>query len=209
MSTEEQVVALRRPDPPAARGRPGSADDAALLAAVPHDAAAFEAVYRSHVRRVIGFAVGRCSSAEDVADVVAQTFVRLLGAAGRYDPVLGRPEAYVLGIAANVVRDHHRRTARHAALVSRLSGRDLLDADDIERIDAAIDAARRAPGARRALAAVPPGERAVLDLVVDGRSAGQAADELGISAGAARTRLSRARRRVRDLMTTTDEERSR
>src|SRR5688572_18165436 len=101
MSTEEQAVALRRPDPPA-RGRPGSADDAELLAAVPHDVDAFEAVYRSHVRRVTGFAVGRCSSAEDVADVVAQTFVRLLGAAGRYDPALGRPEAYVLGIAANV-----------------------------------------------------------------------------------------------------------
>jgi RNA polymerase sigma factor (sigma-70 family) len=209
MSIEEPALAARHPGSPAARGGPEPPADADLLAAAHHDVAAFEAVYRRHVRRVTGFAASRCASAEDVADVVAQTFVRLLAAAGRYDPNRGDPAAYVLGIAANVMREHHRRAARQTALLARLSGRDLLDADDIERIDAAIDAARRAPGARRALDEVPSGERAVLHLVADGHSTRQAAHELGISPGAARTRLSRARRRVRDLMTTTDQERER
>ena len=206
MSIEEPALAAQPPGSPATGSGPEPAADADLLAAAHHDVAAFEAVYRRHVRRVTGFAASRCASAEDVADVVAQTFIRLLTAAGRYDPNRGDPAAYVLGIAANVMREHHRRAARQTALLARLSGRELLDADDIERIDAAIDAARRAPGARRALDEVPSGERAVLHLVADGHSTRQAAHELGISPGAARTRLSRARRRVRDLMTTTDQE---
>jgi hypothetical protein len=91
-----------------------------------------------------------------VADVVAQTFVRLLAAAGRFDPARGEPEAFVLGIAANVVRDLHRLTTRQRALDARMSAAELLDADDTARIDAAIDAARAASTARRALDAMHP-----------------------------------------------------
>jgi RNA polymerase sigma factor (sigma-70 family) len=192
--------------PPSGRGH-DDADAAALLAAVPHDVRAFEAVYRRYVRRVTGFAVSRCATAEDVADVVAQTFVRLLGAAARYDPALGDPAAFVLGIARNVVRDVQRRASRDERLVGRLAGRDLLDADDIGRLEAAIDAERAAPTLWQAVDAVPAGERAVLRLVADGHTPSQAAGELGITPGAARTRLARARRRARDHLTaTTDPE---
>src|SRR5262245_15917623 len=118
------------------------ANDAELLAAVPADEAAFEAFYRGHVRRVTAFAARRCPCAEDVADVVAITFVRLLDAARRYDPALGEPAAFLLGIAANVLRDQGRRDARHQALVSRLAARERLDDDDIDRIDTAISAAQ-------------------------------------------------------------------
>jgi RNA polymerase sigma factor (sigma-70 family) len=174
-----------------------ASDDAALLAALPGDVAAFEAFYRRYVRRVTAFAASRCSCAADVADVVAQTFVRLLGAAERYDPDRGGAAPFVLGIAANVARDVQRRRARDEALVARLVGRDLLDADESERIEAAIDAARAAAGLHTDLAAIPAGEREMLRLVADGHTPGQAARELGISANAGRTRLSRARRRMR------------
>ncbi|MGH9229387.1 MAG: RNA polymerase sigma factor [Acidimicrobiales bacterium] len=180
-------------------------DDAELFARAEHDAAAFEALYRRHVRRVAAYAASRCSSADDVADVVAQTFVRLLAAAGRFDPARGGPEAFVLGIAANVVRDLHRRTTRQRALAARVSGAELLDADDTTRIDAAIDAARAASAARRALDAMPPGEGDVLRLVARGASPGEAAVVLGISPGAARVRLSRARHRIRTRLATDTE----
>jgi RNA polymerase sigma-70 factor (ECF subfamily) len=106
----------------------------------------------------------------------------------------------VLGIAAKVVRELHRSGARRRALVSKLAGRDLLGGDDIERIEVAIDAARTAGAVTGALRDVPPGEREMLRLVAEGRTPGQAADELGISPGAAWTRLSRARRRLRALV---------
>jgi RNA polymerase sigma-70 factor (ECF subfamily) len=172
--------------------------DAELLAAVPEDVAAFEAFYRGHVRRVTAFAAKRCSCAEDVADVVAVTFVRLLDAARRYDPARGEPAAFLMGIAANVIRDQARRDTRQQALVSKLAARDRLDEDDLDRIDAAIDAAQQLHGdIGDALSAMPAGERDMLRLVARGHTQAQAADELGISHGAGRVRLTRARQRLR------------
>ena len=183
-----------------------TASDAELLAALPHDVAAFEAFYRRYVRRVMGFAVKRCSSAEDAADVVAHTFVRLLSAARRYDPARAQPSTFVLGVAANVVRDQRRHNARHRALVTKLAGRGLLEADDIVAVDAAIDAASTARSLTGALATVPPGEQEVLRLVAAGQTPGQAAVALGISPTAARARLSRARRRLRLHLSPSDKE---
>jgi RNA polymerase sigma factor (sigma-70 family) len=173
------------------------ATDAELLAALPDDVGTYEEFYRRHVRRVTAFAAKRCSCAEDVADVVAVTFVRLLGAARRYDPDRGEPAAFVMGIAANVIRDQERREARHQALVSKLSTRDQLDDDDVERIDAAICAAQLTADMRDALSAIPPGEQEMLRLLAGGHTQAQAAARLGISAGAGRVRLTRARQRLR------------
>jgi RNA polymerase sigma-70 factor (ECF subfamily) len=168
-----------------------------LLVRAASDVAAFEAVYRRYVRRVTAYAVRRCRSADDVADVVAQTFFRLITAAARYDPARAEPVAFVYGIAANVIREHDRRLQRQQSLVHRLIGHDLLDGDEAERVDAAIDAAARARGLGDALGSISAAEQDVLRLVAGGRTPGQAAAELGISAGAARVRLARARRRLR------------
>lgn len=182
------------------------ADPAELLAVSPRDPAAFEAFYRGHVRRVTAFAAQRCASAEDVADVVAETFARLLDAAERYDPSRSDPCSFLLGIAGNVVRDLYRRQTRHRALVFKLSGRDLLHPDDIDRVEAALDAVRSADRVERVATVVPPGEEAVLRLVAGGRTASEAAHDLGISPGAAWTRLSRARQRIRTALSRASEE---
>jgi RNA polymerase sigma-70 factor (ECF subfamily) len=174
------------------------ASDAVLLATAAHDRAAFEALYVRYVRRVTAFAARRCASADDVADVVAQTFFRLIGASARYEPGRAEPGAFVFGIAANVIRELHRGRARHRALVERLQGHDLLDGDETERVEAAIDAARRARALHHLIEAAPPTDREVLGLVAAGHTPAQAAEELGISPGAARVRLARARRRFRD-----------
>jgi RNA polymerase sigma-70 factor (ECF subfamily) len=184
----------------------GETSDAELLVAAATDVAAYEALYRRYVRRVAAFAVGRCTCAEDVADAVALTFVRLLDVAERYDPARGEPGPFVFGIAANVIRDLHRRDVRERALVARLRGRDLLQPDDVERVDAAIDAARTVERVTGAFDGVPAGELEMLRLVAGGRTPGEAADDLGISSGAGWTRLSRARRRLRTRVPTIDEE---
>jgi Sigma-70 region 2 len=71
---------------------------------------------------VTAFAARRCSCAEDVADVVAQTFVRLLEVADRSDPTRGDPGPFVFGIAVNAARDLHRRGSRQRAIASKLVG---------------------------------------------------------------------------------------
>jgi RNA polymerase sigma-70 factor (ECF subfamily) len=179
-------------------------DDGGLLAAARGDIGSFEKVYRRYVGRVTAYAATRCASAADVGDVVAQTFVRLLRVADRYDPDRGEPGAFVFAVAANVVRDHHRSTRRQRQLVHRLAGRDLLDdADEIELVDAAIDAARAAPAAERALDTVSVSEEEILRMIADGASPSEAAVVLGISPVAARGRLFRARRRVKAQLTGT------
>jgi RNA polymerase sigma-70 factor (ECF subfamily) len=176
-----------------------SADDVTLLRRAAGDHRALEALYRRYVRRVTAFAARRCATADDVADAVAETFDRLLRSAHRYDPERGPVVAFVFAIAGSTIAEQHRQSVRRQALADRLQGRDLLDDDDVARIDTALDAALSVAALAPALDALPAADGEILRLVADGMSPTEAAHELGISANAARTRLSRARRRVRDL----------
>jgi RNA polymerase sigma-70 factor (ECF subfamily) len=177
-------------------------DDGTDLVAAANDIGAFEKVYRRYVGNVTAYAVTRCDSASDVGDVVAQTFVRLLRVVDRYDPARGEPGAFVFAVASSTLRDHYRSMRRQRALVHRLAGRDLFAGDETEQVEAAIDAARVAPAAARALDSVG-NDGEILRLVAGGASPGEAASVLGISPTAARGRLFRARRRVRSQLATT------
>lgn len=172
--------------------------DSELVTRLRTDPAALDAFYRRHVDRVTRFAARRCRNPEDLADVVADTFVEAVLSAERFDPARGEPVAWLLGIAAHRVSGTHRRDRRDRALGVALAGRELLDEDDHERLGRRIDAERLAPAIERALAAMPPGERDVLELVdLDGLAPAEAARALGILPAAARMRLARARRRLR------------
>jgi RNA polymerase sigma factor (sigma-70 family) len=181
-------------------------DERALLARAAGDVEAFEAIYRRYVGRVTAYATSRCTSAADVADVVAQTFVRLLRTADQYDPERGEPVTFLMVLASSAVGDHYRQVNRERRLVHRLAGRDLLDADESDRIDAAIDAARAAGPVQDALAALPVGEAEVIELVAAGASPAEAAAALDISAGAARVRLHRGRSRLRSKLSNRSKE---
>jgi RNA polymerase sigma-70 factor (ECF subfamily) len=175
-------------------------DDGAVLLAAASDIGAFEKVYRRYVGNVTAYAVARCDTAADVGDVVAQTFVRLLRVVGTYDPGRGEPGAFVFAVASSTLRDHYRARRRRRALVHRLAGRDLLDADETDVVESAIDAARAAPAAEQALDRVPRNDEEILRLVAAGASPSEAASALGISPTAARGRLFRARRRVQSQL---------
>lgn len=176
-------------------------DDRVLLARLSSEPTAFEAFYRRHVDRVTGFAVRRCATADEVADLVAAVFLAVIESADRYDPARGEPVGWLFGVAANTLRTQRRRRWRQLAVASRVSGQRLLDADDVSRLEERIDAARLTEELRRGVARLPRGERAMLELVAyDGLSPAEAATALGISAGAARVRLHRARQRLREAV---------
>jgi RNA polymerase sigma-70 factor (ECF subfamily) len=177
-------------------GRSDAEDEADLLRRAVEEHEALAEIYRRYVRRVTAFAARRCTSADDVADVVAETFDRLLRSAHRYDPARGPVAAFVFSIAESRVFEQRRRAARQHRLRARLIGRDLLDEDDVARIDTALDAARSLAELEPALATLSTGEDEVLRLVADGLSPTEAARELGITANSARVRLHRARRHV-------------
>jgi len=172
--------------------------EARLLARLADDEAAFEAIYRRYVRRITAYAARRCATPEDVADVVAQTFVRLLRRSSTFDPERGTVSSFVYALAASEVADHHRAGTRRRRLSDRVAGRALLGDDDHSRLERALDARREVAALEPALATLAPGEDAVLRLVADGLSPAEAARSLAITPDAARARLARARRRVRD-----------
>ena len=173
------------------------ADDSWLLTALPGDALALETFYRRHVSKVIGFASRRCATPEDTADLVAATFLALIGSASKFDQRRGTPVSYLLGIAARLHAGRARRWSRERRAIERMQGHRLLDADDHARLEEQIDAARAASPLATALAALPSGQRDVLDLISnEGLTVTQAAHALGIAPATARVRLSRARRAV-------------
>jgi RNA polymerase sigma-70 factor (ECF subfamily) len=97
------------------------------------------------------------------------------------------------------VSSERRRVAREAERDLRFSGRRLLEADDIARIEDRLDAESPGRRALAALASLPEGERAVMELIaVDQLTVTEAAAALGIRQVTARVRLHRARKALRE-----------
>ncbi|MGA5363755.1 RNA polymerase sigma factor [Streptomyces purpurascens] len=167
-------------------------------AAAAHDPQLFEEFYRRHVDAVMSFVARRVADVHTVADLTAEVFLAALDSAHTYRPGRGDERAWLYGIARNIVSSERRRVARETARDRRISGRRLLEPDDIARLEDKLDA--ESPG-RRALAALerlPDGERAVVELVaVDQLTVTEAAAALGIRQVTARVRLHRARKTLR------------
>lgn len=188
---------LRRP--------PDGGSDEELLAAATTDKAAFLEFYDRHVEQVIAFGVRRLGDSDQVADLVAEVFLAVLRSAGSYDPRRGTARAWLYGIAANVVAGGRRRAAKEAGAYAQLFGRRLLEPDDYAELDSRLDAASAARRLSEAMARVPRADRVVLELVaLDQLTVTEAAAALGIRPGAARSRLARARRRLRADLTDPD-----
>jgi RNA polymerase sigma factor (sigma-70 family) len=179
-------------------------------AAAAHDPQLFEEFYRRHVDAVTPFVARRVADPHTVADLTAEIFLAVLDSAHTYRPSLGSETAWLYGVALPhsrlrssggtpiVVSSERRRIACESRRDLRISGRRLLEADDIARLEDRLDA--ESPG-RRALAALeqlPEGERAVMELIaVDQLTVTEAAAALGIRQVTARVRLHRARKSLR------------
>lgn len=162
------------------------------------DPVAFEAFYRRHVEAVTRFMARRVGDPHTVADLVAEVFMAVLDSAHTYRPSLGSEVGWLYGIARNMLSAERQRSAREFRLTERISGRRLLDADDLSRLEERLDAESPARRALAAMAVLPESERAVLELVaIDQLTVGEAAAALGIRQGAARVRLHRARQSLR------------
>ncbi|WP_345558487.1 sigma-70 family RNA polymerase sigma factor [Streptomonospora halophila] len=155
----------------------------------------FEEFYRRHVERITRFVARRVDDPHTAADLTADVFLAAIRSADSYRPDRGEEEAWLFGIARNVVAAERRRAAREADSGNRLAGRRLLDSDDITRMEERIHAEDRARELLGSMAELPEGERQVLELVaVDQLSVTEAAAALGIRKVTARVRLHRARK---------------
>jgi RNA polymerase sigma-70 factor, ECF subfamily len=140
------------------------------------------------VHRYLLFLTGEPSAAEDLT---GETFEKAFRAWRRFDPRRGTPRAWLCGIARRVALDHLRAEERRRRREERYA-----------RSAAAVDEPAFGDGpVPAALRELPPGDREVIVLRVlldlDGPTAARL---LGISQTACSTRLSRALKRLEEMM---------
>ena len=159
---------------------------------------AFGEVYRANVGVVSGFFARRCSDPQTVADLTSETFVRAIASYRHFDPSRGTARAWLIGISQNVFRRYVSDSAEDREAIQRLAGQAVLGEDDVDELVARIDAQKAGRVLLERAAAFPEIERVALELVdVMQMSPKEAARVVGVSAGALRVRLFRARTRLR------------
>ncbi len=153
-------------------------------------------LYERHAAAVFRF-LSRRAGAAAAEDLLSEVFVSALAARNRVVPhASGSALPWLYGIANNVVRRYLRRAHRPWP-----SPRDA--GMDWDAVDARIDAEAQRGQLRVALSALSRAERDVLLLVAwDGLTTVEAAEALGISPVAARSRLHRARQRIHRVLDT-------
>jgi len=178
-------------------------------------AESFERFVESHGERAFQFAYRLCGNMDDAKDLVQESFRRLLERWDRYDPA--QPlDAWFFAILRNVYRDGRRRFAarRQLSLDAPLDG-DEKGAGLAERVadgeDGTLETlARRDVSARVrcALASLSEEHRAVLLLCdVEEWSYQDVSRALELPLGTVRSRVSRARSALRELLCAELEER--
>lgn len=170
-------------------------EQAGPLAAPP---VSFEVLYRSRVDAVMGFFARRSGDPETVGDLTAETFLEALRSYGSFDPGRGSAEGWLFAVARRVFARHCEEVARRHLADARLAGHRGLDDDAIAELQERIDAEKSARELVARLQTMPQLEREAIELVdLAGLAPRQAARALGISAGALRVRLFRARAQLR------------
>ncbi|GID28797.1 RNA polymerase sigma factor [Paractinoplanes brasiliensis] len=158
------------------------------------DEGRFRRAYARDFESLLAYATRRVEQPADAADVVAETFL-VAWRRRRELPDGDETRLWLYGVARNVLANHHRAGIRRERLGVRLRRR--------------LTAVTRDPGAEvperlavhAALGSLGDLDREVLTLTVwEGLRPREAAIVLGISAAAVRTRLSRARARVREVL---------
>jgi RNA polymerase sigma factor (sigma-70 family) len=164
-------------------------DEELLAVARSGDGGAYAAFYRRYERAVLSY-FGRAGARPDVrADLAAETFARALAGLERFDPALGRPAAWLFGIARHVLLASYERGRVDSAARRRLAMAPLLlDDEAIERIDDVSEAA----AVLAVLEALPGDQRAAIEArIVLEREYADIARDLQCSEQVVRKRVSR------------------
>jgi len=163
------------------------------------DPDAFGVLFDGDARALYNLAFRLTGSWQDAEEVVALTFLEAWRLRGRVEPDGGPLRPWLLGIAVNVTRNLARAARRHRAAMDRLPPAPVVP-DFADDVAARIDDTARLAVVRAAFGRLRPGEQEVIALCVwSGLDYAAAAQALGIPVGTVRSRLSRARRKLRAL----------
>lgn len=188
------------PDPPAATS---PRQQRLLLRAGDHDT--FTRLYVAHGDEVFAAALRLTGSRASAEDVTSETFLVAWRRRGDVDPSDLPLRGWLLAIAAHQALNATRGRRRRLAFLGSDRARPAVVADFADEAAGRIDDARRLERTRRAMDALTRRELEVVSLCVWSElSYQEAADALGIPVGTVRSRLNRARARLRELVAATE-----
>jgi RNA polymerase sigma factor (sigma-70 family) len=189
-------------DPPPNHGddRSESLNDSAAEkptpSSLPPHLAQFEQVYRAEFGHVAAYFARRTLDPQFVADLTADTFVAAIQSLDTLNLERASARAWILGIARRVYlryRESDPRTAERQGLTERM-----LDAEEAKELTWRIEIERSSRELIGRLERMSALDREAVELVdLCGLTHVEAARELGISSGALRVRLARARARLK------------
>jgi len=167
------------------------------------DPAAFAELFDAYARTVYNHAFRLTADWSVAEDVMSATFLEAWRLRERVDPEGGSLRPWLLGVATNIARNHCRSNRRYRTAVAAgaQAGTAALEVPDhADLVAGRVDDRRRVSAVLTALARLRRPEREVLTLCLwEGLEYAEAAEALGIPVGTVRSRLSRARTRLRKL----------
>jgi RNA polymerase sigma factor (sigma-70 family) len=156
----------------------------------------FALLFRRHATGIGRYAARRLGPGP-AEDIVAETFLVAFRQRDRYDPARCDARPWLFGIAGNLIRRHYRDEVRQLRALAR-TGVDPAAESFTDRSDARLAAGAASRAVAAAIADLDPDQRDVLLLITWGElTYDQAAEALGVPEGTVRSRMNRARTRLR------------
>ena len=183
--------------------RVGQDSDASVVERSWHEPEAFAELFDRHADSVHRYAARRLG-AEAAEDVMAETFTTAFQQRFRYDTGQAGARPWLFGIATNLISRHRRAEARRLRALGRLppdATGGQAEETVADRVAARVSAQAVGHELASALARLPARHRDVL-LLVAWADLGyeEVARALGVPVGTVRSRLHRARRKVREAL---------
>ena len=185
------------------RRRGSAADDAAVIESSWLEPERFAVLFDRHAPHIHRY-LARRAGRQVADDLVAETFLTAFAKRDRYDLGYSDARPWLYGIATNLVSQHRRDEARQYRIRQGAVAEPEVP-DHADRVAAGVTAqAMRAP-LDAALAALSAGDRDVLLLIAwEQLTYQEVSRALAIPAGTVRSRLHRARTKVRQALSGTD-----
>jgi RNA polymerase sigma factor (sigma-70 family) len=185
------------------RRRGSAADDAAIIEGSRREPEQFAVLFDKHAPHLYRY-LARRANHQVADDLVAETFLAAFAKRDRYDLSYSDARPWLYGIATNLINQHHREEARQdrisraAAVAPEVPGH-------ADRVAADVTAQAMRSLLDEALAALQAGDRDVLLLIAwEQLTYQEVSRALAIPVGTVRSRLHRARTKLRQVLAGTD-----
>lgn len=174
----------------------GGMDDAAVIELSWREPERFALLFDRHAAHIHRY-LARRLGAQAAGDLVGETFLAAFSRRRQYDPARRDARPWLYGIATNLVGQHRRDELRRYRLQQAVPAEPALPCP-ADRVAARVAAAAVRQQLADAVAALPAADRDVLLLIAwEQLRYDEVAVALGIPVGTVRSRLNRARTKVR------------